>query len=254
MSFPLLGFGVYIFWHVVGVKHNVIYVLGIKHTARMKHAQRKKLTEHYSIPVLITLSELQRQILKHVCSTPEANYVSLTRKLHRDRVTILHSLKSLLKYHYIEQKRLKPEYEKSKLTFIPTYKGFGETWPDVTAESIINTNKHDEIVNYVSFVNDVFAKPQLTQVLKPFCRRLAEGYLTDYQLGEDDKRNFIKESFHIAIFGLTNNEDFDSGFLSDRRTIEWLKRSHTTRELKDFKNSLIRRRDNLNKTIVKFPD
>ena len=113
----------------------------------------------------------------------------------------------------------------SKLTFTPTYKGIGEAWPDVTAKSIINTGKYDEIAKNVSFVNDVFAQSQSTDVLEPLCRRLVEGYLTDYQADEDDKKKFVKESFHITIFRLINNEDYDSRFLSDLRTIEWLKRS-----------------------------
>ena len=147
-------------------------------TYRLKKA-KVNLPDDFGVPCFLALSPLQKEILKHVCTVPEATYSTLTQGLDGDRVTILQSLKSLVKYRYIEQKRLSPEHEKSKLIFIPTFKGFSEVWPSVNAKDITNTRKDNEITRYVKFVDQVFSSSQQIEMLRFLFDRLADGYLTD---------------------------------------------------------------------------
>jgi hypothetical protein len=190
-----------------------------------------------------------------VCTVPEATYSTLTQGLDRDRVTILQSLKSLVKYRYIEQKKLSPEHEKSKLIFIPTFKGFSEVWPSVNAKDITNTRKDNEITRYVKFVDQVFSSSQQIEMLQFLFDRLADDYLTDYAEANNSQKNIIKESFRTGIFGLIQTEEnMDSQFLSDPRTVEWLKKFYSSKELQELKNHFKRRRDNLIKIIESFPE
>src|SRR5215210_5102416 len=68
-------------------------------------------------------SELQEKILKHICITANADYKTISKETDRDRITILQSLKPLIRHRYIRPVKLNPKQAKSKLTFKPTDKG-----------------------------------------------------------------------------------------------------------------------------------
>ena len=80
------------------------------------------------IPILLSPSELQGKILSHIWRRKNVSYASLIKDIKKDRITILQSIESLIKYHYIEKEYLHPEHEKSKLIFIPTLRGKAGAW------------------------------------------------------------------------------------------------------------------------------
>src|SRR5919202_645473 len=103
------------------------------------------------VPILLVLTDLQANILRHVCNTNNATYKTLMEKIHKDRITILQSLESLIKYRYIEKKKVNPNHEKSKLVFIPTHKGISYAWfnlKDIDIKKIIKVNADDVITQY----------------------------------------------------------------------------------------------------------
>jgi hypothetical protein len=211
--------------------------------------------KHTMVPVLLTPSKLQIKILNHICSTSEATYRSLVQVLKRDRVTVLQSLKSLVKYRYVEQRKINPQYEKSKVIFIPTFKGFGEAWLEssIHSKDIVNTKRTDEIVEYVQFIDSTFLSSQHREMLQFLLSKLAKGYSTDYDPDTNDKRNLIKDSFQKGLLALIQSTEYNIDFLSKRETRIWLNKLYSSRELKEIKEHFIKIRDNISITIERFP-
>jgi hypothetical protein len=211
--------------------------------------------KHSRVPVLLTPSELQMKILNHICSTSEATYRSLIQVLKRDRVTILQSLKSLVKYRYVEQRKINPQYEKSKIIFMPTFKGFGEAWLESSIQSkdIVNTKRTDEIVEYVQFIDSTFLPSQHTEMLQFLFSKLSKGYSTDYEPDTNNKRNLIKDSFRKGLLALIQSTEYNIDFLSKRETRIWLNKLYSSRELKEIKEHYMKIRDNISMTIERFP-
>lgn len=208
-----------------------------------------------TVPVILTPSKLQIKILNHICSTSEATYWSLIQALKRDRVTILQSLKSLVKYRYVEQRKVNPQYEKSKVIFIPTFKGFGEAWLEssIKSKDIVNTRRTDEIVEYVQFIDSTFLLSQHKEMLQLLFSKLAKGYSTDFEPDTNDKRNLIKNSFQSGLLASIQSTDYNIDFLSKRETRIWLNKLYSSSELKEIKEHFMKIRDNISVTIERFP-
>lgn len=212
-------------------------------------------TDDIGIPVLITLSDLQKKILNHICSTHEATYRSLVQALKKDRVTILQSLKSLVIYRYVEQRKMNPQYEKSKVIFVPTFKGFGESWLEssINSKDIVNTRRNDEITEYVQFIDNTFTPLEHKEMLQLLFSRLAKGYLTDYETDANEEKNLIKQAFRSGLLELVQSRDYNIDFLSKNETGIWLNKLYSSKELKEIRDHFIKIRDNLSMTIERFP-
>ena len=212
-------------------------------------------TDGIGIPVLITLSDLQKKILNHICSTHEATYRSLVQALKKDRVTILQSLKSLVRYRYVEQRKMNPQYEKSKVIFVPTFKGFGKSWLDssISIKDIVNTRRNDEITEYVQFIDNTFTPLQHKEMLQLLFSELAKGYLTDYETDANEEKNLIKQAFRSGLLELVQSRDYNIDFLSKNETGIWLNKLYSSKELKEIRDHFIKIRDNLSMTIERFP-
>jgi hypothetical protein len=207
------------------------------------------------VPVILTLSELQLKILNHICSTSEATYRSLIQVLKRDRVTVLQSMKSLVKNRYVEQRKINPQYEKSKVVFIPTFKGFCEAWLEsrIKTGDIVNTRRTDEIVEYVQYIDSTFLPSKHKEMLQLLFSKLAKGYSTDYEPDTNDKKNLIKNSFQSGLLALIQSADYNIDFLSKRETGIWLNKLYSPSELKEIKEHFMKIRDNISMTIERFP-
>jgi predicted transcriptional regulator len=206
------------------------------------------------IPILLTLSELQHRILLHICMTNDASYNTLMKCVNRDRITILQSLESLIKYRYIEKQKINPEREKSKLIFLSTHKGKAYAWSELGLDlkDMIKTSTDDEIANYIEFIKDVFIETQHKQMVEDMFNILERGYL-DYQEGVNKKRALVKESFSNGILKLSQGNNFYPQALFSNKTIQWLKKLFTPEELHEFKHLFIQITDNLTETIKRFP-
>lgn len=68
-------------------------------------------------------TNLQDQILHHICHSKNAEYKSIMKATGKSRITILQSLRLLTDRHLVHELRQDPEYEKSKRIFKPTDKG-----------------------------------------------------------------------------------------------------------------------------------
>jgi hypothetical protein len=207
------------------------------------------------IPTHLTLSNLQKKILLHVCTTNDASYKTLIEDIGKDRITILQSLESLIKYRYIEKQRLIPEREKSKLIFIPSYKGKAYALYHLNVElvQIVKTNGDDEVNNYIEFVKEVFHPSQHKLMIEPLFNVLERGQLD--KKNSDKEKSLIKESFRKGLSELIQQKNYNAHVLFKNGTSrEWLKKLYHTEGLKEFRELFIRARDNLTATIKLFPD
>ena len=213
--------------------------------------------EDFRIPVILSsLYPLQKKILQHICSVNNATYKTLIQHTDRDRTTILQSLKPLTKFQYIEEKGLNPRVEKSKLIFSPTSKGFSYAWVLglVSTKDITKIKEHDTIIDYVKFIDEVFTPLQHKEMLGLLFIELANGRLDYEENDESRKKNLIKESFRNALYELIQKENYDSQFLSNNRTVEWLRKLYSAPELRMMKRHLTQIKNNLDDTIMRLPD
>jgi hypothetical protein len=198
---------------------------------------------------------LQGKILRHLCTTANANYKTLTEEIGRDRITILQSIESLIKYHYVEKERDNPQKEKSKLTFLPTLKGLAGLWQEFPFDlkQMIKLKKEDEITRYLEFVRDVF---KLEEHQKPMLSRLFNDIKYNYmnlEKGYASKRKLIKDSFAKGMLELVQRRDYDATRLFNEKGVERLKKLYSKEELNEFKELFVRTKQNLTIVIGEFP-
>jgi hypothetical protein len=99
-----------------------------------------------------------------------------------------------------------------------------------------------------------FSVPHIhEEMLGTLFAELANGKLDYEEENEDKKKELIKESFHNALFGLVKKDNYDFRFLSDNRTLDWLRKLYSVEELKTMKRHLIQIKNNLENTIKRLP-
>ena len=94
----------------------------------------------------IKITDLQKEILKHVCMKRNADYKTLSKATDRDRITLLQSLQSLNKHRLVYREKDNPNRVKSKLIFKPTHKGraYASTFLGMDLDDIRNAQFDDD--------------------------------------------------------------------------------------------------------------
>ena len=207
------------------------------------------------IPILLSPSELQGKILSHICTRKNVSYASLIKDIKKDRITILQSIESLIKYHYIEKEKIHPEHEKSKLIFIPTLRGKARAWSyfGLNVKDMVKTKKEDLITNYIEFIKDVFPSGQHKPMLSRLFSIIERDYLNIEEEGVDTKKRIVKESFANGILELVQQEDYDVTRLFNNNSNQWLHKLYSQVELRGLKEFFVITKKNLISTIEKFP-
>ena len=209
------------------------------------------------IPIVIGhFTDLQRRIIEHIGITKNASYGTLIEDIGKDRITILQSLNSLMEWHYIEKKKISPEYKKSKLIFSLTSKGIAAAWlrEVINLDQIVtNLGRNDRITKYIKFIQETFNPLQRKYMLEPLFRKLDWTY-AGYEPGSDEEENVIKECFLKGVIDLCFRDNLNASRLFNNKGIKWLEELFSSEELKEMKKFLVRGRDNISSTIEKFPD
>jgi len=185
-------------------------------------------------------SELQENILKDICKNSQSGYLSLTRNLNRDRITILQSVKWLIKNGFIVEEYTDPNHRKSKRIFTPTEKGLCYSIAYLDA-NIDDTIKHvggeSELYKYKEFTNSV----KDYEAREQFMRNSAKLVL---DLGNFDKRgkSIVKDDKKLFQLGLassltylTSDKNFDVEKFFKNQSMENLKKVLTKSELNEIK-------------------
>jgi hypothetical protein len=197
---------------------------------------------------------LQLKILRHICTTPSSSYKTLTEETGRNRITVLHSLKSLLKHRYIEEQKLNPKRSKSKLVFVPTIKGISFAWVNLKLKiNVMVLPSDDQIANYIQYVKEAFGNSQQQQMLDRLFSEFQYRHLELENVKSSTKKEIIKDCFCRGLLELVRQNDHSSKTLGSKASMKWLNRIFSPEELGDIKKILTSTRDNLTITIQQFP-
>jgi hypothetical protein len=212
-----------------------------------------------SVPILFdkqqgSLPALQSKVLRHICTTSNASYKTLAYETKRHRITILHSLKSLLRDGYIEEQKIGPKYSKSKLVFLPTLKGISFAWVNwkLKINDMMLPN-NDQIANYIQYVKEAFGNSQQQQMLDLLFNQFKYRNQELENVNPSTKKEIIKDCFCRGLIELDRQNDHSSKTLSSKASMRWLNRIFSPEELGEIKKILKSTRDNLTVTIQHFP-
>jgi hypothetical protein len=197
------------------------------------------------------MTDLQKKILKHVCTRKNADYKTLSKATHRDRITVLQSLQSLIKRHLVYQEKTNASRIKSKLLFKPTDKGraFALKYLGVDLDDIRNAQFDDnERRNYNEFIkhvaNPLDRKNNEGKTLKDLLQEnlfLEDGNIPDQRL--------LIQLFRLRLLQFAKSIDPSLEKMFTPANIDKLEAISTQSELKEFKELLTILRNNLDSTI-----
>jgi predicted transcriptional regulator len=214
----------------------------------MVHAQKEGLS----------LSALQEKILQIVCNRENVTYNTLVEETKRDRITILQSVESLIKRNFIKKQKSNPEYEKSKLIFKPTQSGksYAVFILKVDLEDILKLESDEDITNFLEFIKDITNPLQRKVLVQPLSELFTSLAAVEVEgkIPQQFKKKVLREALKKGILEIVQNSNYTASSLLNERSIKWLKKLLTPIEINELEDFLVTIRDNLSKTIGRFPD
>jgi hypothetical protein len=201
------------------------------------------------------LSGLQKEILRSICTTKDADYHSLQKEIKKTRTTIVQSLTPLRKHRYVREKKVHPERKISKLIFIVTPKGFyyALAFLDIDYDKVIEAQmgeKEMEKYNeYIKSVPDHYARKEfLVQTAKVLMK-----YNTFDRNGEFVTKNnqeALNQGVIYYLLELAKGNNFDPTTALGKDPMEALRKVCGHDELKETRTFLQNFKDNID-SIVK---
>jgi predicted transcriptional regulator len=223
-------------------------------------------TNHYTVKISVCnddtfkpISDLQAQILKHVCQTKDADYKTISKETDRDRITILQSLQSLIKRRYIQKQKLEPEHVKSKLIFKPTRKGmiYAIGHLEVPYDKVLNAHPEaEQLLEYDNPYLEYLSDPiQLNRIMYYWLNALLDKKAFDNEgrlISSKSKQNTVKLASMRAMLNLFADKEFNPNTLfksADQST----KGKHVVRkEFEELEAFLRQIKNNLDLTLRKL--
>jgi predicted transcriptional regulator len=212
-------------------------------------------TNHYTIKLTIhddafkPISNLQAQVLKHVCQTKDADYKTISKETDRDRITILQSLHSLMKQHYVQKQKVEPDRIKSKLIFKPTRKGmiYAIGLLEIPYDKVLKAHPNaEQLLEYDNPYLDYLSDPlQRNRVMYYWIKTLIDKKAFDNE-GRLVSPSTIKIASLRAMLNLFADREFDPDTLFKSENKSMKSKRNEFEELRKF---LQRMKNNLDLTI-----
>ena len=206
----------------------------------------------------IKITDLQKEILKHVCMRRNADYKTLSKATDRDRITLLQSLQSLIKHSLVYSEKDNPNWVKSKLIFKPTHKGtaYASTFLEMDLDAIRNAQFDDDGRRmYRDFIKQV---PNPAGRKKNESKMMKDLLLENLFQDDGNIPNFDKLLYQLTRVRLLkfvkSRRNFDFNELFGITGAKELKAISTRSELKELKDLLSKLRINLDSTIKSLPN
>jgi predicted transcriptional regulator len=202
------------------------------------------------------ITDLQKEILKHLCMRRNADYKTLSKATDRDRITLMQSLQSLMKQRLVEKEKTTADRKRIKLIFKPTDKGraYASKYLGIGLEDIRNAlSDAKERSEYRDFIKEV---------ANPSGRRRNERLMMDDLLQENlfqedgniqDIHKLLSQLVRLRLLRFVKSRNFDFDELFAPANLNELKAISTPSELKEFKELLTNLRKNLDSTIKHVP-
>lgn len=203
----------------------------------------------------IKITDLQKEILKHVCMKRNADYKTLSKATDRDRITLLQSLQSLNKHRLVYREKDNPNRVKSKLIFKPTHKGraYASTFLGMDLDDIRNAQfDDDERRKYRDLIKQV-ANPSKRKKNE---RLMMKDLLLENLFQDDgnipDIHKLLSQLVRLRLLRFVKSTNFDFNELFGTTGANELKAISTRSELREFKELMTSLRDNLDSSIKVF--
>ena len=161
--------------------------------------------------------------------------------------------------HYIYKQKIDPNRIKSKLIFKPTQKGIAYAIGFLGVDSnhiMKGQDDASQITNYNQFIEQINDSKLRKQLAESMMTKLIEYDLFDDKgsLIITSRQDMIKQAFRMAILEQTKDKDFDPHNLFNPQSIKLIIKINNPDEIKEFKEFLIRLKNNLELTIKQLPD
>jgi hypothetical protein len=205
----------------------------------------------------IKITDLQIEIVKHVCMRRDADYKTLSKATDRDRITLLQSLQSLNKHRLVYSERDNPNRVKSKLIFKPTHKGraYASTFLGIDLDDIRNAQfDDDERKKYRDLMKQVAnpSKRKKNEWLMMKDLLLENLFQPDGNIPNLDK--LLYQLARVRLLKFAKSKSFDFNELFGTTGANELKAISTRSELREFKELMTSLRDNLDSSIKCLPN
>jgi hypothetical protein len=186
-------------------------------------------------------SSLQEEILKHVATTPNAGYDTLTNQIKKARTTIIQSLETLIKGNYVNKQKIDVDTARNINTiFKPTKKGmfYSVAYLKVSLDSILRTNgEQNDLAQYNALMKVIVDKRERNEFTKYTALALINSDIFD-DSGEM-KLNKAEDFFNIGfVSGLTGfaRQDPEVQVYFNKLNIDSLRKIMSPEELKQVHN------------------
>jgi predicted transcriptional regulator len=204
----------------------------------------------------IKITDLQKEILKHVCMRRDADYKTLSKATDRDRITLLQSLQSLNKHRFVYSEKDNPNRVKSKLIFKPTPMGraYASTILKMDLDDIRSAQSDDyERRRYDEFIKQVPNPSERKRNERRVMEDLLQENLFDENGNIPDIDKLLNQLLRTRLLRFIRIKNFDFNELFGTTGAKELKAISTKSELKEFKKLLTLLRDNLDSSIKCLP-
>jgi predicted transcriptional regulator len=202
------------------------------------------------------ISDLQKEILKHVCMRKNADYKTLSKATDSDRITLLQSLQSLINHRLVKKQNTSAD-RRIKLVFKPTPRGraYASTMLKMDLDDIRSAQSDDnERRRYDEFIKQVPNPSERKRNERRVMGDLLQENLFDENGNIPDIDKLLNQLLRTRLLKFIRIKNFDLNELLGTRGTKELKEISTKSELKEFKKLLTSLRDNLDSSIKCLPN
>lgn len=114
--------------------------------------------------------------------------------------------------------------------------------------------KDEDIDNYLEIIRDITDKSQRDKFIKPLQILLMRPLSLVFYNKLQTKKKDLKKALIEGILGTVLNENYDAKCLLNERTTQPLKELLGPTDIRELRSLLSNMRNNLDKTIDRFPD
>jgi hypothetical protein len=200
------------------------------------------------------LSNLQKMILRIICTTKDADYHSLQIETKRTRTTIVQSLNPLRKRHYVWIQKVEPNNTNSKLIFRPTDKGlfytiaFLDVDSDKIREAYIRKEMMKEYDEYIKSIPNYYARKEL---LVRSAKMIMEYNMLDRNgmLIAKNIQEALNLGFKYSLLELAKDKNFELATVLGEDPIEGLRKICGPDEIEEIREFFLDLKNNIDSII-----
>jgi DNA-binding PadR family transcriptional regulator len=208
------------------------------------------------------LSDLQKAILRIICTFKDADYPILQKETKRKRTTVIQSLSPLRKHGYVWIQKVEPKHTRSKIYFRPTQRGlfYAIAFLDIDPDKIIQTYMGEEIIKgydeYIKSISDNnLRKEFLVQTAKIIMKYNSfDKKGTCIFENAQDAQEAISLGFTLSLLELAKGNNFMAASLLSQNPTEIFRKICGPNDLNELRVFLQNYRNNIDSIVKGLSD